>query len=383
LVKDIGAAWSTGTDSYSAGLFSLAGAGLGISGTSDQVHFLYQAVDGDADVTVQVISVLAFGSEASTGLMMRESMATNAATAFIGVTNRNTAYFLYRPFAGATAVTSTAPGAAGPGWVRLVRTGTVFSAYWSADHVHWLGLGSQTIQMPSRIFVGIPIASGQRALVATSVVTDLTFVANVLGLGNRAPVADISAPAVTTAFRPGDPIPITATAYDPDGSIVRVDFFVDGALIGSSTKAPYSFSWSTLQLGNYNLTAVTTDNQGATATSVPVPITVGFVTTGPSGLVPAIPPVPKVAIEMTFTPSSDHDTAVSSYVLDVHRDGDAITDRPVVSTNIGKPPVSDGAVTINIDSTMDLAPGGTYYVVLRAVGPGGSSTDTVSALFSK
>ena len=86
---------------------------------------------------------------------------------------------------------------------------------------------------------------------------------------------------------------------------------------------------------------------------------------------------------MTFTPSPDHDTAVSSYVLDVHRDGEAIEDRPVISTNIGRPAVVNGAITINIDSTMDQTPGGTYYVVLRAIGPGGASNDAVSALFSK
>ena len=60
-----------------------------------------------------------------------------------------------------------------------------------------------------------------------------------------------------------------------------------------------------------------------------------------------------------------------------------ISDRPVISTNLGKPGVTNGLISLNIDSTMDLTPGGTYYLVLRAVGPDGESNNAVSSLFSK
>ena len=38
--------------------------------------------------------------------------------------------------------------------------------------------------------------------------------------------------------------------------------------------SPYSLSWSNSAPGTYTLTAVATDNQGATTTSLPVSITV-------------------------------------------------------------------------------------------------------------
>jgi hypothetical protein len=88
-------------------------------------------------------------------------------------------------------------------------------------------------------------------------------------------------------------------------------------------------------------------------------------------------------MELAFTPSPDHDAGVTSYVLDVHRDGDPIDARPVISANLGKPQISNGTVQLNIDSTMDLVPGGTYYYVVRSLGPSGTSPDAVSPLFSK
>lgn len=57
-------------------------------------------------------------------------------------------------------------------------------------------------------------------------------------------------------------ITITADAAD-DGSIAQVDFYVDGALVGSDTTAPYSVEWNNVAAGPYSLTAKATDNSGA------------------------------------------------------------------------------------------------------------------------
>ena len=77
--------------------------------------------------------------------------------------------------------------------------------------------------------------------------------------------------------------------------------------------------------------------------------------------------------------------AAASASAQVVRDGagDDVTAPPIVSSDIGKPVPSDGVIVFNIFATIDQVPGGTYYVALRAVGPGGSSIAVPSELFTK
>jgi len=52
-----------------------------------------------------------------------------------------------------------------------------------------------------------------------------------------------------------------------------VQFFADGNLLGTDTTAPYAFTWSDVPAGSYPLTARSTDNDGASATSSAVNVT--------------------------------------------------------------------------------------------------------------
>jgi hypothetical protein len=72
---------------------------------------------------------------------------------------------------------------------------------------------------------------------------------------------------------PGD-VRLNATASDADGSVTRVEFFEGANLLGADTTSPYSLTWSNVALGSYVLSAVATDNGGATRTSAPVNVTV-------------------------------------------------------------------------------------------------------------
>jgi RHS repeat-associated protein len=91
---------------------------------------------------------------------------------------------------------------------------------------------------------------------------------------NALPSASISAPSSGTVFIAPATIAITATAADSDGTVAKVDFYQGTRLLGTSTTAPYSFTWSGVAGGSYNLTAVATDDRGGTSTSAAVSITV-------------------------------------------------------------------------------------------------------------
>lgn len=78
--------------------------------------------------------------------------------------------------------------------------------------------------------------------------------------------AVFTAPASTT---------IVATASDPDGTVVKVQFFGDGVLLGEKLAPPFEFAWSNIPTGPRVITAQATDNSGLTANSASVTIQVG------------------------------------------------------------------------------------------------------------
>jgi beta-glucanase (GH16 family) len=98
--------------------------------------------------------------------------------------------------------------------------------------------------------------------------------------GNAAPAVRISSPADGTTFTTLDPIAIAAEAMDSDGTISKVDFYVNTQLIGSDNTAPYQASYTPAGNGTYSLIAIATDNAGATTTSAAVSITVKTSTKG-------------------------------------------------------------------------------------------------------
>ncbi|MBW3468321.1 Ig-like domain-containing protein, partial [Arthrospiribacter ruber] len=91
---------------------------------------------------------------------------------------------------------------------------------------------------------------------------------------NILPLVSITAPAAGTEIEAGQTISITADASDEDGEVVKVEFFVNGTSIGSVTQAPYSISWTADEAGTFYIRAVATDNEGASANSETVSVTV-------------------------------------------------------------------------------------------------------------
>jgi hypothetical protein len=84
----------------------------------------------------------------------------------------------------------------------------------------------------------------------------------------------LTSPMGAAQFTAPATISLAATATDSDGSVAKVEFFAGAAKVGTATAPPFTASWSNVNAGSYTLTAVATDNIGATATSAAVPISV-------------------------------------------------------------------------------------------------------------
>ncbi|MCF6402916.1 glycosyl hydrolase family 18 protein [Chitinophaga filiformis] len=92
--------------------------------------------------------------------------------------------------------------------------------------------------------------------------------------GNTSPVVSITSPAGGASFTAPASVTITAAASDADGSIAKVAFYNGSTKLGEASGAPYTYTWTNVAGGSYTLTAIATDNGGATTTSAGVNITV-------------------------------------------------------------------------------------------------------------
>lgn len=98
------------------------------------------------------------------------------------------------------------------------------------------------------------------------------------------PTASITTPANNSIVTAGSNVTITADASSPNssGSITKIDFYSGSTLLGTSTAAPYRYTWNSVPVGTYALTIVATDNNGFISTSAVVNIQAEVTAFGPN-----------------------------------------------------------------------------------------------------
>jgi|GEM_PF-6288837 len=91
---------------------------------------------------------------------------------------------------------------------------------------------------------------------------------------NKPPVVSLTSPTNGQSYTAPASIVIAASASDPDGTVLKVDFYNGTTLLGTDNTAPYTFTFSESTAGTYSLTAKATDNSNAVTTSSAVSVTV-------------------------------------------------------------------------------------------------------------
>jgi RHS repeat-associated protein len=219
LDQDVGPFGLSGSATYTGGTFTVSGAGNQIGSTADGMHFVYQPLSGDGTIVARVVSVEPGGTYAQAGVMIRETLASNATMAYVGNTPQyGNSYFTYRTTTGASANSSqlTAPI---PYWVKLVRSGSTFTAYQAADGVNWVQIGSaQTISMATNVYIGLAVSSNNEGALTTA-----TF-DNVSINSTAAPAPVITAVSATTGSI-GSQVVISGSGFGAteDNSIVSLN----------------------------------------------------------------------------------------------------------------------------------------------------------------
>lgn len=121
---------------------------------------------------------------------------------------------------------------------------------------------------------------------------------------NNPPSVSITLPVNNAVFNLGSNVVINATATDAEGSVTKVEFYQGATLLGTSTTAPYTYTWVTPPIGSYALTAKAYDDLNAIGTSSVVNILVSIANdagisgiTVPSGTITTASVTPSVILK--------------------------------------------------------------------------------------
>ncbi|HTS07534.1 MAG TPA: IPT/TIG domain-containing protein [Candidatus Eisenbacteria bacterium] len=233
--QDVGAVGVSGSASYSSNVFTIAGAGHSFTyGNTDGFHFAYQQLSGDGSITARVVSETGY---AQAGVMIRETL-TSGATSMTVLDYSSYLYSAYRTTTSGNVSYSQGSSVSLPYWLQVVRSGSTFSAYVSADGINWAQIGtSQTISMAQNVYIGLAVTSG-----STSYTYSATF-------------DNVS---VNTSASPAPQIATVSATTGPTGSQVTIS----GSGFGASQGSSYVL---------LNGTAVTINSWSNTSITVTIP----------------------------------------------------------------------------------------------------------------
>jgi hypothetical protein len=169
---DIGSVLNAGGAS-GHGTVEMRGDGADIWGAADAFFFRHRKLSGDGEIRARVTSVQNTNAWAKAGVMIREGLEPGSRHASTFVTPTSGVAFQRREAANGVSLHTGAVGSA-PRWVRIVRTGNLFTSYASADGSAWTEVGRSTIAMGSEAHVGLAVTSHRNGTPNTSTFDRIT-----------------------------------------------------------------------------------------------------------------------------------------------------------------------------------------------------------------
>ena len=159
---DIGDVGAAGSFTEAKGVLTISGSGADIWHQADGFHYVFQALDGDGALTARVLNLKNTDEWAKAGVMIREKADAGSMFALASIRSDGQAQFLWRSGAGRDAESSDLAGGTGyPKWVKVVRSGNSFSAYYKVNAGDaWQQVGaSQTISMSPGAKAGLIVCA--------------------------------------------------------------------------------------------------------------------------------------------------------------------------------------------------------------------------------
>jgi hypothetical protein len=191
--QDIGTVSVPGSANFDGNIFTLEGAGAEIGGTNDQFQFAFVPFNGDCTIVARFVPQTS-SQFSKFGLMMREAPAADAANATLLIlpeAGRNIeapgwqAQLTVHESTGAASIvraasekfsepTVTFGRLTGYCWLKLERAGDSFIASISSDGKTWAQVGSATVALKRKLFVGLPVCSRLAGITTTAMFDHVT-----------------------------------------------------------------------------------------------------------------------------------------------------------------------------------------------------------------
>jgi hypothetical protein len=269
--QDIGSVSPAGSASWAADSFTVKGSGADIWGAADAFRFVSQSLTGDATIIARVASQSNSNGWAKSGIMFREALTAGAKHVTLVVTPSNGVNLQYRATTGGTSTTVAAgTGITAPIWLKLVHSGSTFTAYRSTDGSTWTQAATLTQTMVTSLYAGLCVCSHLAGTLCTTVFKNVSATVTVPN----------NAPTIATAAK-ATPNPVTAltTALsvlgaDDNGEAnliytwattgtppATVTFSANGTNAAKSSTATFT------KAGSYNFQVTVKDQGNLTVTS--------------------------------------------------------------------------------------------------------------------
>jgi hypothetical protein len=179
--QDVGTPAATGSASYlsSSDAWTVIGSGADIWGTSDGFHYAYEPLSGDGQIVAEVNSITNTNSWAKAGVMIRETLASGSTYAMTMLTPGQGTDFQYRTTTNGSSISATTNGTGSsivaPYWVKLNRTGSTFTSYYSSNGSNWIQIGSASITMATNAYIGLAVTSHNDGTLCTAYFNNINF----------------------------------------------------------------------------------------------------------------------------------------------------------------------------------------------------------------
>lgn len=153
---NIGTYTSSSTVCYTStdGNFKISSFASGVSGSNDNIPFVYQALIGDGEIVGRVKDVTANWNDAG-GLMLRSSLATNSSFVFINSLDTRGVFDLYRTTTGGSSGYYLVTTYSMPMWLKIKRLGNTITTYYSNNGTTWTLYHTYTLSLGTTVYVGL------------------------------------------------------------------------------------------------------------------------------------------------------------------------------------------------------------------------------------
>ena len=159
-----------------AGIFTVRGIGKDIYDRSDEFHFVYKEVSGAVKIIVKVDSMENTDPFAKAGIMIRDTLDTNAKYCGMFMTPENGVRYQYRTTVNDSTQRQFDPNVAVPYWLRLERTGGgLIRTFYSANGSDWSSFSLTSVAMANPLYIGLAVTSHNTSVPCEAKFSNLSF----------------------------------------------------------------------------------------------------------------------------------------------------------------------------------------------------------------